>query len=187
MKYFLTLLFPILFSTLTFSQDRYDRQVYVYKTYDDYVNKTPENFGHFTRVEWSHGATIKAFKEDKRDYFLKVDEIWGFRIDKYTFRSLKGKYPAAIIKEKGKVFYINGSSYLNMIYYDSEKAFTIDEHEIFFYSNNLNSEIFEIKKLKNKEKENPEFNSLIDCLERAKKRYSTQGIIDSSIECIKNF
>lgn len=191
MKKFFTIVI-LCISASILSQEKkeiYDKKVYLFRTYQDFVNNKPEEIGKYAGQEWTlfKGTTIFLKNLDGNKIPLLVNDIWGFKIDKYVFRGLNGKYPALIIKEKFKIFYMNGSLMLDRIRWDSPKLVIDVVGDVYFYSDDLDSKIYEINKLKSKEKENINFAPLFECLKSAKKRHSAQGELDSTTECIQNF
>lgn len=122
----------------------------------------------------------------------KTKKIWGFKVYKFVFRVKKSspKMLVAIIKNKEKVFYVNGGLYLNMIGNGLAEGYMTTSNfnsSHVFYSDDLNSEIKDIKKFIKKEKDNPKFTSLVKCLKNSKKRSGTRAKFNSYLHCIENF
>ena len=166
----------------------YDKTVYLYKTYNDYKNEKSENIDDF--FSYSHDDVRGALLFFNYDYKNKkeLNDYWGFKIDSFTFRiKNKGRNkPVSIIKIKGKVFYLNGEIHLDMLSNNSKSGSVIDDDPL-FYSDDLNSEVYKIQRLNNKENGNEKYSELFKCLKEAKKRHGEQAEFNSSLECIMNF
>lgn len=181
----------ICFTCIGYSQNvEFDKKIYVYKTYEDYVNNVADEKGELDGHEWSlfSGAKIflKSTSGNERKYFM-AKNMWGFKIDKFLFRVVNNDYPVCLIKQKGKYFYSIGNLQLSRIKFDSPNMSIQVDGKVLFYSDEINSDVFEISKLKSNEKNNPEYEPIINCLKEAKKRHSKQGVLNSTIDCVQDF
>lgn len=189
MKNLLCLLF-LIFCSLSYSQrHELDKKLVIYKTFEDYKNNFPLEAGVYTTNEWNiiSGSKI-SFKNNNGDpQYFYAKNFWGFKIGDYLFKGFGAKYPLLVLKEKyDKIFYMSGFLMLERIRVDSPKMSLEVSGEQFFFSDSIDSKVYDIDNLKSKAKENPAFNTLINCLKKAKKRHSDQGELDSKTECIMN-
>lgn len=190
MKITTTLLFLFLTSKLFSQTGDFDKKIYVYKTYEDFVNNISEEKGELDGHEWSIFSGVKIFLKtttgNDRNYFM-AKNMWGFKIDKFLFRVVNNNYPICLIKHKGKYFYSIGNLQLSRIKFDSPEMSIQVDGKVLFYSDEINSEVYEINKLKSNEKDNPEYEPIINCLKRAKQRHGKQAVLNSTIDCIQDF
>jgi hypothetical protein len=180
----------LIFGSVVFAQDKpdFDKKLYVFNSYEDFVNDKPTYVGEYAGRKWDSwfGTTLYYKDESGKEHKYKPSDVWGFKIDDYFFRSFDLKNPVQILKKNIKIFYINAGVMLQRIYFDSPEMETQIEGEAFFFSDDLNSKIFEIGKLKSKAQDVPELEALINCLKRANKRANAQGRLNSTTECILN-
>ena len=61
------------------------------------------------------------------------------------------------------------------ICYNEDNGSSFRDSDGIFYSDSINSKIFEISKFISNEKSNPKYKNLIECFKKAKKRYGVQS------------
>lgn len=168
---------------------KYDKKVYIYETFNDFENDIKKFIGYYHGWEWNSGFSITfggklklkvKNSPDSEDFeSVKMDNYWGFVIDNYIFRITKNRMLAVINKKHEKYFYLDGMFVLSMILNESDSANLsfVAEKDLIFYSNNLNSKVFRIQKIKREK--SSELTSLRKCIKKAKKRKSVQGRFNS--------
>ncbi len=90
-----------------------------------------------------------------------------------------------VLNGKEKVFYVDGYLYMDKAIYNENSGSTFRDSDGVFYSDDLNSEVFEITKIISKEKNNPNLKDLIECIKDAKSRAGVQSKFNGYMECIK--
>ncbi len=182
----------ILFFTISLSniycQNVSEKSLIVYKTYEDFMNNTGLNLGTITNyVSGTWGDNKIVIKRGNKEDKINMNQYWGFRVDDYIFRMNKDgiKLPLLVLKKDEKIFYADGYLYYNKIMFDRDEGSSIRESDGYFYSDNLNSEVFEITKIIKNEKDNPKLKELIECIKKAKKRYGVQSKFNGYSECLK--
>ncbi|MBG6112143.1 hypothetical protein IWX84_003042 [Flavobacterium sp. CG_9.10] len=184
-KYFLLIFF--LFESVLYCQDNSNKNLIIFKTYEDFVSNSGINLGiivNYLCTDW--GANKIVVKNGSQEEKINMNKYWGFKIDNYIFRMNKDglRLPLFVFKNNEKVFYIDGYINFDKIAFGSD-GYSIRESDGCFYSDNLNSEVFEITKIIKKEKYNPKLKDLITCIKRSKKRAGYQSQFNGYIECLK--
>lgn len=186
-------LFLFLFSFVCFtasSQKKVSKhKLIVFNTYEDYLAEKGQDYGFVTGRGFPEGPGNKIFvlNGEKKDKGIKVDKVWGFQIGKYLFRMNQYtiNLPMLVLYEKEKLFYIDGYLFLDKAMFDEDTGFSYRKSDGVFYSDNLNSEVFEISKMIKKEKDNPKLKEMIECLKDAKERVGIQSKYNGYVECIQ--
>lgn len=191
MKY-LVILFFALNSFTAFSQ------IEVYRTFQDFESDKTEKFDDlniylFDRPE----KQIDYYKFYKNRTEIKSKDIWGFKYKDVLFRidhDNPGHNAVRVIAKNKLVYYENGHSNLEML--ESERSsgsYSQFQGYSAYISLNLNSMMIVIdenihglagkkrakKRIKEFQKENPEFNEFFDCLKNHR--------IETVRRCISEF
>lgn len=150
-------------------------QITVYRTYEDFQNKTGEEYDDYLGYSHSIGTVKLILKKDDKKIKIHCRDLWGlnykdafFRIDK------KYNQPTRIISSGKIVYYENGIAHLSMIRDNSESGkFSIGY--FCYVSKSIDSELIPMpgelisdarKKIKKFKEENPEYKELFDCIEK---------------------
>ena len=187
------IILALVFSTLSLYAQDFDKEtnteITTYETYDQLVN---DNGIHVGRFYNSFGSFFGSYKliviKDGKEKEVVLKKLWGFKVGDKLFRMKKTSpnMPIMVYKVKDKVFYYNGYLFLN--YIKGYGAYTNnDSKNVVFYSDNLNSKVYSIYKLPNKEKGNELFSELIECVKKAKERYGDQAEVNSLFKCIEKY
>jgi hypothetical protein len=156
--------------------DFHGKTIFIFRTFEDYQNDASEKLGYF----WHYAEKrIDGWREDKSDFSLDPNEVWGFIIDGITFRCLKKHNPLMLITQKEKVFYANGYFFLHGWNNYSEDT-------KFFYSDDIESPVFSLEQFMSGNKSNLKYMSLFQCIKEAKRGKKAE--INSKIyRCLANF
>lgn len=184
-KCFLVIFF--LFLSTSYGQNNSNKSLIVFKTYEDFVSNSGLNLGKISDYSYDNwgGNKIVVIKEDVEEK-ININQYWGFSIDDNIFRMNKDgiRLPLLVLKKNEKIFYVDGYIYFDKIVF-GKNGYSIRESDGYFYSDNLNSEIFEITKIIKKEKDNPKLKDLIECIKKAKKRIGYQSKFNGYSKCLK--
>ena len=164
-----------------------DKNVYMYKTIEDFNSQKGEFVGELSWFEWYGWGSSQLFlKNNDVETKLNLNKYWGFKIGDYLFRMNNNspKMPLCVVNTNEKVFYINGFFYLSIIRYGIPGSSDRSENAV-FYSDTIDSEIYAITKIINNEKDNPKLQELIECIKKGKKRYGAQSQFNAFSECLK--
>lgn len=166
-----------------------EHQLIVYNTYEDFVADKGENYGFNTGTSNdSWGGNRIHVGDAQADKAINTNNFWGYKIGDYLFRMNKYslRVPMLVLNVKEKVFYVDGYVFLRKAIYNESGGSSFRESDGCFYSDDLNSEVFEITKLIKKEKDNPKLKEIIECLKDAKSRLGVQSKFNGYIACIQN-
>lgn len=186
MKRIVLVLILLVTSDLLFSQGlKLGDNLIVFDTYEDFISNKGKDCGVITDYLTSSWGDNKITVENSsKKEVINTNKLWGYKIGDYIYRMNKNKIriPLLVYLVKDKVFYIDGTYRISkdmiMSSFGSRKTDGI------FYSDNLNSEVFQITKLIKNEKNNSKYNVLIDCLKEAKKRYGINAKFNGYFKCI---
>lgn len=185
-KYFLLIFF--LFESVFYCQDNSNKNLIIFKTYEDFESNSGLNLGKISDYSYDNwgGNKIFVIKEDVEEK-ININQYWGFSIDDNTFRMNKNgiRLPLLVLKKDEKIFYVDGYVYFDKIVF-GKNGYSIRDSDGYYYSDNLNTEVFEITKIIKKEKNNPILKDLITCIKRSKKRAGYQSQFNGYIECLKD-
>lgn len=186
LKYFVIIFF--LLESTFYSQDNSNKNLIIFNTYEDFIGNSGINSGivvNYLYTTW--GVNKIVVKNGNSEEKINMNKYWGFKIDNYIFRMNKDckRLPLLIFKNDEKVFYIDGYINFNKIAFGSD-GYSIRESDGCFYSDNLNSEVFEITKIIKREKDNPRLKDLIACIRKSKKRAGYQSQFNGYMQCLKN-
>lgn len=168
------------------SISKYD--LVLYETYDDFKQNKGVNKGKMLTYQYSTWGSNKIELVNKEN--INLNDYWGFTVDEYLFRMNKYslRIPMFVYVLDKKVFYIDGYLVFNKIAFNSKReGRTIRESEAIFYSNDLNSEVYEISKFTSREKNNTHYKELVACFNLAKKRYGYQAQFNGRKKCLNQF
>lgn len=182
-KTFFSIIF-FLFLNFSFSQKN---NLYVYETYQDYVSNNPIDCGLATGFGEIFGFKYIMVKNDNKDKKIKINNKWGFKIGNFLFRfNEKENIPVSYLKnELGLYFYIDAEFTLSQAIWGFDYSNSSDnKNDGYFYSNDLNSKIFEISKIVKIENPSTELKDFIECIKDAKERYGDQAKFNSYTKCI---
>lgn len=137
-----------------------DRNVYVYRTKEDYLNQNKEFYG---SLEKCHGNKLIVTKDGvKRHLFYR--SFFGFEINEIMFWiSETHTIPVTFIGSAGKEFYYTGFPAIEGILNNSMSYVQYTEPGIgrtFFYSDEKNDLIYEIRKMKEEASNDPQYSWL---------------------------
>lgn len=182
------LLFCLAYIT-AFSQNKVsDKKLIVFNTYEDYVAKKGEDYGFITgKANDSWGGNKIYVGNAQKDKAINTNKFWGYQIGGYLFRmnTYSLRVPMLVLNGKEKVFYIDGYLFLDKAIYNEDAGRSFRDSDGCFYSDDLNSEVFEITKMISKEKNNPKLKDMIECLKDAKGRMGVQSKFNGYVECIQ--
>jgi hypothetical protein len=188
MKRIILVLILFITSDLLFSQGRkLGDNLIVFYTYEDFISNKGKDCGVITKFYTSSWGENRITVENSgKEEVINTNKLWGYKSGDYLYRMNKKKtrIPLLVYLVKDKVFYIDGT------YRISEdkimSSFASRKTDGIFYSDNLNSEVFQITKLIKNEKNNSKYNFLIDCLKEAKKRYGINAKFNGYLKCISS-
>lgn len=179
-----------------FEKVKYDKKVYVYKSYIDFKEDKAEYVGIYDGAISGNtfglaGALYLYIKKDentKKKNFKIKKSYWGFRIGEFIFRRNRNdaSFPLLVYKHKNKVFYINGEIALSMIKKGSDSG-TAWGSRGFFYSDTFESKTFYITRIIGEEKNDSTLIDISKCIKKAKKRFGDQGRFNGYQSCIDDF
>ena len=89
-----------------------------------------------------------------------------------------------IVKNEDKVFYLDGYLFLYRALYNDQDDSSFRSSDGCFYSDDLSSEVYEITKMIKKEKDNPQYKEMIECIKESKKRLGVQSQFNGYVKCI---
>lgn len=159
--------------------------IFVFKTYEDFVNNKSEDLGQVT----SYGGLNVFVLEDlakKKQKKHKLNDYWGYKVGNYTFRTLKkeGICVSFLKKDFGVCLYIAGTFAMSYAVWGYDFFNESLNKDGYFYSDSLNSEIFEITKIVKYNNPRSEIIPLIECIKEANERYGLQAKFNSQGKCI---
>lgn len=180
------IIFLLFFNFLSlFAQDK---DVLIYKSYEDFRNNVTENLGPYeTYITGVFGSAFTfTKKKGEKTYFKMKKTYWGFRIGGYIFRTYKldQTKPLLVLKYKEKVFYMHGEFALSDL---RNLSGTVYGHYGIFYSDNYTSQVHHIARIVNKEKKNKSLSSLCECIKEQKKRFDDQARFNGYSDCVEAF
>ncbi len=159
-----------------------DLKLYVFDTYADFLNDKGRYVGVYSSYSWSTVGTNNLWVDDNKKK-VPMKNMWGFKIGDFVFRmGEKPKIPLTVIKKGEKIFYIDGYIYLNYLKGD-DLSTTRTTHPL-FYSDDLNTEIYEIEQIIEKEKGNAELKEICDCVEANKKTRDIEARFNANVKCV---
>jgi hypothetical protein len=186
------LFFIIIFLALnSYSQELFhtEKKLIIYKTYSDFINKSGEDFG-FIKMYGNamFGGFAFDLVKDNKEIKVKVNQYWGFSIGEYFFRMYNSKkIPICIIKNQFDLFfYADGYLYFGIAIWDKDIGVTEENTDGYFYSQDLTSKVYEITDLSKIKNPSPELSTLIECINKGKKRYGDQAKLNSYTKCLLN-
>lgn len=186
------IIFLMFFCGVAFGQDykELDREVYVYKTFEDAQNDKGEFIGEYESHKWTNdlvsNKNILFVKKDGAEikYPLKHDELWGFRVGNVVFRMAK-RLPVTIVKISDLIFYNDGYMFLN--YLDGEGMKTTRSTDVIYYSDNLESDIHVINRVLTYKKDIPEMEGFLKCIDESLHLRGYQNRVDGCTVCIEEY
>lgn len=168
----------------------YDKSIVVYDTYDDFENENGTYVGRVESYSWTDlfgSNKLYYVDNNQEEKKLNINKYWGFSIGEYMFRNKKGnpRIPLAIVKHQEVVIYMDGYLFISMIIKNSASGSSSRTKKSVFYSNELDSDIYEISKILKKEKNNPALANFRACIKKGTKRYGYQAKLNGYTKCIK--
>lgn len=179
----------LIFSNNFFGQDKVsDKNLIVYKSSNDFLSKKGDDFGKILNASsnsWG-GNAIYTVAADGKKITCHLNDFWGFSIGKYEFRMNKFslRIPMWIIKNDEKFFYMDGYLILNKAMFGTDDDFSMRDSDGYFYSDDLDSKVYEITKIIHNEKDNIKLKDLIECIKIGKKRSGIQAKFNGYSKCI---
>ena len=171
-----------------------DKHLIVFETYNDYKSGKGQDYGlitDHTNTSWGineifidNGLTDRGKPKVK---VIDTNKFWGYQIGNYLFRmnTYSLRVPMVVLNENKKVFYIDGYMLMNKAIFNEDGGNTFRESDGCFYSDDLNSQVYEITRMVRNEKDNPQLKEMIECIKEAKKRRGVQRQFDQYLECIQ--
>lgn len=160
--------------------------IFVFKTYEDFVNNKSEDLGQVTSYGSLNVFVLENLEKNKQKKF-KLNDYWGYKIGNYTFRIFKkeGVTVSFIRNDFGLSLYIDGAFTMRKAVWGIDFFnSTTHENDGYFYSDSLNSEIFEISKIVKYKNPSAEMIPLIECIKEANERYGVQAKFNGQGKCI---
>ncbi|WP_203257675.1 hypothetical protein [Hyunsoonleella ulvae] len=192
-KFFMVL---FLFSFLNLLSQEKHLKVYLYKSSNDYKNGIKELAGRYLDYSWSSTGSfvLKLKNEEGQKLKKRIDkDYWGFELDNYCFRIFKLRRPLLVLREKEKVFYMDGISKLldfskTPISINYRISIKPSFKNMFLYSYNLTGKTHKVYKAVKKNNEHILPNNLIKCLKVAYRHQISQSSgYEEIVGCINSF
>ena len=171
-----------------------DKHLIVFETYNDYKSGKGQDLGLITdyaNTSWGQNEIFidNGFTDRDKPKVKVIDtnKFWGYQIGDLLFRmnTYSLRVPMLVLNENKKVFYIDGYMVMKRAIFNEDGGHTFRESDGCFYSDDLNSQVYEITRMVRNEKGNPELKDMIECIKEAKKRRGVQRKFDQYLECIK--
>lgn len=172
------------------SEEGDSKEIYIFNTYNDFENKNEQHLGTYNAIISSNALTkLEYINQEGKKKKQALKNIWGFRIGSYYFRIKSGRWntPMYIKGIKNKVFYYKGKLFLDMILTSSNFGSTGNTKNMVLYSDNLNSDFFDIEEMKENESNNPLFLSLVKCIDKGLDRYGYSPQFKAIKSCVDSF
>jgi len=168
----------------------FDKRVYLYSTIEDYKSDKGEYIGEYVVNTWDNvmGHNSLFYKKDGKEEKVNLNKYFGFKIGTFYFvmNAKKPKTLMKVIKEKEKVFYVEGGFYTNMIFNKRNKGTSTRTRYPLYYSDSLGSEFIEFKEIFKLEANNQNLKDLLNCFNNAKK-LDSHVKVQVYFDCITNF
>lgn len=150
-------------------------QITVYRTYEDFQNKSGEKYDDYHSYSHSLGSVKLTFKKAGKKFKIRCRDIWGFSYKDAFFRiDKKYNQPTRVLSIGKIIYYENGVAHLSMVKNNNESGqFTIGY--FCYVSKSITSELIPMpgqlisdarKKIKKFKEKNPEYKELFDCIEK---------------------
>ncbi len=187
---FIIVLFSISSLSKIYSQKATPKNLIVYKTYEDYTSNSGINLGIISALRNSDMGGNKIFVKDENNKEIKINinQYWGFSVNNFIFRMNKNSVliPMLVLKNNEKIFYGDGYLYISKIVFNNDNGSTFIKSDGVFYSDDLNSKVFEITKIIKNEKDNPKLVDFIECIKQGKERYGAQSKLNGYLKCVND-
>lgn len=171
----------------TQKQVNYDKTTTMYKTFADFQAKKGVSAGEYAGFSWnSWGINTLHVMNGGKETKVNMNDYWGFTVGDFLFRSKSNgmRIPVVVLNVTSKVYYCEGYMFLDMIKHNATGGSSNRTDDSVFYSDDMESDIYEITKIISKEKDNPELAGMIECIKKGKKRRGYQAQFNSYYECI---
>lgn len=136
------------------------KDVVMFDTYEDFVNKKGRNVGKFNGFAFGMGTNY--LKVDQGNTEVDFDKSWGFTIDSSLFRV--AKIPLLVYSAGKIVYYESGVAHLRMLLDDDGSGWISTSQTFCYFSNTLTSKVYKYNGLGKIKKVNPESAELIECI-----------------------
>lgn len=196
------LILAFLFSVNAFSQQiplwltdksvdtNFDKRVYLFATIDDYKKDNGQFIGEYVVNTWDNmiGHNTLFYTKDGKEEKVNLNKYFGLKIGTFYFimNTKKPKTLMKVIKEKEKVFYVEGGFYTDMIFHKKNKGSSSRTRLPMFYSDSIGSEFIELREIFKLEANNPNLKDLLIGLNKAKK-LGYHDSFQAYFDCITKF
>ncbi len=211
MKNYFLLALIIGLNIQSFAQTKvFNRDLYIFKTFDDFEQKIEKKIGKFSEVfsEEYKDDEIYYLSSKRKKKKLNLSSIWGFRIEDKIYRIKKGAKIKLlntennlfrvyyILKKTDKIFYSLGAIELRLTFAKANQNYSSiykqviykrsDRIKLFRFSENLNSPMNALEDI-NKTDSKFKNQSFIKCINTAKDRYDKIKMFTDLKKCINDY
>jgi hypothetical protein len=162
----------------------YENVVTTYYTYDDYKSDRGKEIGYVSSFSIGIGHVILFVGDEKKS--VDLQDYWGFSVDSILFR-VKKSYALRVYSVGKIVYYEDGPMHLNLLI--DGYAGVEDGENIYYYSQTLNSEIFNSSKKMIKSMNNPD-NEIVKMMDEIRKSHSIMDMkkqINAIRKCVLKY
>ena len=168
-----------------FSQDpTQGKHLVIYKTYEDYENKTYQDLGPIISV--TNNKRYEVIHNNRKKTF-NISKYWGFSIGEQFFLYSKENATAVgFLRIQYNLFlYLEDDFIVHRSVWGGEGLFpSFNKTEGYYYSESLNSKIFKISKIVDIKNPSSELIPFIECIKEGKERYDSQSKLNGYSKCI---